>query len=355
MASFPETLPALLGGWVEGLLGRRPAVESRATCDECVMCPGGSPVQLQVFDPRVKCCTYTPELPSFVVGRILRDSDATLERGLRSVEARIAAGVGVTPMGLLRPPAQERLHRTRRPEDMGRSLEMRCPHYVEESGRCGIWQHRNATCATYFCQHDRGMLGYQAWKALRILWVRAENRLTLWCAREAGLELTALAGLVDDPSEPDEAPPLAPPGPAVLERLWGSWAGREAAYYVECADRVDDLDWDTIVRIGGVEVEILARVARAAWQRVWSEELPERLRPGSFQTVALGGEGVTASTYSVYDPIGLPALLLGVLHEFDGRLAAEVLASLRTDRGLELEGDFLRQLVDWGVLIEAES
>lgn len=319
------------------------------------MCPGGSPVQLQVFDPRVKCCTYTPELPSFVVGRILRDPDSALEQGRRTVEARIDAGSGVTPLGLLRPPAQERLHRARRPEDMGRSLEMRCPHFVEEGGHCGIWKHRTATCATYFCQHDRGMLGYQAWKALRILWIRVESRLALWCAQESGLELVALAGLVDDPSEPDESPPLAPHRPAVLKRLWGSWAGREAAYYEQCAALVDGLGWDEILRIGGVDVEILAKVARAAWQRVWTEEPPVHLRPGSFQTVALGGEGVTATTYSVYDPIGLPALLLGVLHEFDGRPSTEVLESLRAERGLELDTGFLRQLVDWGILIAAES
>ncbi len=55
-------------------------------------------------------------------------------------------------------------------------------------------------------------------------------------------------------------------------------------------------------------------------------------------------------TYSPYDPIGVPSLLVTVLHVFDGRPTAVILDGLRQERGLALDGALLQELLDWGLL-----
>ena len=146
-------------------------------------------------------------------------------------------------------------------------------------------------------------------------------------------------GLSGDPSIPAEA-------------LWAGIEDREA-WFIEAWQRVSVLGWDDVLQIAGPELQALERIARAAWA-VLDQPLPERLRPGVYQVVAVGADGVLAETYTPRDPIGLPRALLGVLHHFDGRPTAEVLDRLAREEGVALEADFLRQLVDFNVLSEAQ-
>ena len=57
-----------------------------------------------VFAAETKCCTYVPEVPNFLVGRILDDPDPAFAPGRATVNQRIDARVSVTPLGLGRPP-----------------------------------------------------------------------------------------------------------------------------------------------------------------------------------------------------------------------------------------------------------
>ena len=63
--------------------------------------------------------------------------------------------------------------------------------------------------------------------------------------------------------------------------------------------------------------------------------------------------GSVAETFSAYDPIGLPAALLHVLHVFDGRPTSTVLTQLEAEHRIRLERPYLRLLVDFGVLVAA--
>jgi hypothetical protein len=74
------------------LLGGIIPRESRASCDNCAMCAVGGAGQQSAprayfFDPLVKCCSFVPDLPNFLVGGILSDADPA---GL--VETRLKSG-----------------------------------------------------------------------------------------------------------------------------------------------------------------------------------------------------------------------------------------------------------------------
>ena len=161
-------LPALYRPWIEALVGGAIPAESEATCDRCAMlAPVSGPAAGDLFfDPRSKCCTYVPALPNFLVGGILLDPTPESAAGRASVEARIVAGVGVTPAGLEQPPAHGLLYQSA-PDAFGRTLSMRCLHYRSETGTCGIWRHRPSVCTTWFCKYVRGAVGLRFWTALR--------------------------------------------------------------------------------------------------------------------------------------------------------------------------------------------
>jgi len=352
-------LPDLYARWMAEALPAPPSGERHATCSDCAMCtkPDGTvAATLYVFRPDVKCCVYQPRLSNFLVGRTLLSEDGP---GRRSVQARIDAGVGVTPLALERPPAYDLPFR-HTVNAIGRSATLRCPHFVEEGGLCGIWRNRDAQCSTWFCKHERGPIGEVFWGSLRDLLTAVEAALARWAAREEGVPAEVIASFLPR-TEHDHTPALPPDGPALDGRpdphahraLWGDWAGHEAEFYVACAKRVDALSWADVERIGGVEVSVRADLARQRHATHVDRVLPERLVVGQFQIVTRRPGGVRATTYSSLDAIDLPDALLGMLPLFDGRPHAEVLAQIRATWSIEFDEAYLRRLVDWGVLTAA--
>lgn len=109
------------------LLGASLPGEPRSTCERCAMAEGPPPDPGPHFLADVKCCTFVPNLPNFIVGRILRDPESP--RGHASVRARIADGGGVTPLGLhIRPELAAAHAEARQNGEFGRRRDLLCPH-----------------------------------------------------------------------------------------------------------------------------------------------------------------------------------------------------------------------------------
>ena len=68
-------LPKLHDDWFRAVTGASAPEERRATCARCAMAqhPGDPPASTNKFSNDLKCCTYTPRLANFLVGRILAD------------------------------------------------------------------------------------------------------------------------------------------------------------------------------------------------------------------------------------------------------------------------------------------
>lgn len=351
-------LPSPYAEWIAQVLPEAPPPEPRATCSNCAMCvsaTGEVPAAAYPFDPRVKCCTYTPILPNFRVGQVLADEDAAMEHGRRTVRERIARGVSVTPLGLGRSPKVEALHKASLNAD-GRALAMLCPHFVHEDGSCGIWKHRNGVCATWFCKHERGAVGRQFWTAVREWLTAVEGALARWCLLELDFEVGRLqASLVrggeSEPPPVDAATMDEVPNEAFQQLTWGDWYGREEEFYTRCAEKVAGLSWEDIQRISGPDVALFTRVVRRAWDGMQNEGVPARLQLGHMQVLAVGPEGAIVVTDTPFDPVGIPALLLTALHYFDGRPTEDAFRALAEERGLSLDDRLLRAMLDYRVLV----
>lgn len=339
--------------------------ETEATCDDCAMCaPPGEPSSdsARFFDPHVKCCSYMPVMPNFLVGRILTDGDPALAQGLATVKARLAAGIAVTPLGLDCPPTYALLYAHQGSDVFGRSLAIRCPHFLDEGGgRCGVWQHRNSVCATYFCKFVRGALGQRFWSAMRDLLLAIESDLARWCVLEldVGAEvLERLSTFLDESNRARHLDANALDGvadAATYQALWGHWRGREREFYVKCARLVDALTWREVVAVCGPNVRIQARLTQETYKSLTSDDTPALLKAGRFNVISLNQDSCCVSTYSSMDPVSLPKILIDLLPYFDGRPTDEVLQSIREEEHIALDKSLLRKLTDFQILVSSEN
>src|SRR5262249_5034160 len=147
----------------------------------------------------------------------------------------------------------------------GRATGLRCPYFLEDGGRCGLWRHRNSICTTWFCKHVRGKAGMRFWIGrVKPLLEVIEADLRVWCALEAGLGEDALAALTETAAwnhanEGLNADTMTGRVDAkAYARMWGDWAGREEAFYLAAAERVAALSWDELLGVCGPRVRALA-------------------------------------------------------------------------------------------------
>lgn len=378
----PESaLPPLYARWMSELLGAPAPAEPHATCSDCAMTPGVEPdrewTEPVFFAPATKCCTLVPLLPNYLVGQILADGDPhpAAVAGRRSVEARIAARSAVTPLGLGRTLGFS-LHYRHHTERFGRSVALRCPHYVEEGGLCGVWRHRAATCATWFCKYERGATSVRFWSALEELLLLVEQELAFSCARTLGFAQRQLEVAFESATMTlgtkrgvfsahvlDGA--LAGPGSTRAqlggrsatehEALFGPWTGREVELFVAAGELVQGLRFaDVEARSEGRLAGAITR-ARAAHRALLAPVLPERLasRAAEVPLVQLGRGRAIVDSYRAHDPREAPSALLAALVAFDGRPTEEALAAIERAARLRLTPELLRRLVDLGVLVDA--
>ena len=356
-------LPPLYARWMGELLPGPLPVERYATCGDCAMCATpelGQTAQLAFYSPRTKCCTYLPNVWNFLAGRLLEDDDPAAARGRATVEARIEAGAGVTPLGLGKTPAYILLYGSIE-QAWGKSMSMRCPHYLEaEGGLCGIWKHRESTCATWFCKHERGAVGRDFWLAIHQLLQVAERGVALWCVRELDIGVDALRALFPHEAERRTMKMSAAEfdGRADPERyrgVWGRWLGRERDFYRQTAGLVAGMRWSDVTRICGPDLDLFSQVARSAWDRLGSDTVPARLRVGKYEVLDTGAEHVTVTGYSGLDPLRLPRHLVAVLGYFDGRPTEDALRAIAEREGLEVDPGLVAKLADFRILVSVEE
>lgn len=354
---FQQNLPMLsapYGGWVAEVLGAVAPEESRATCDSCAMRPAPGVEQLPgsiEFDASTKCCTYYPELPNFVVGNILNDKTAP---GRSVLKERFAAGIGVTPFGVMRPPVYQTLYQHGLNGDMfGRATSMKCP-FLQPDLRCGIWAHRESTCLTWFCKYERGLNGKRFWTALKALLDTAERHLVHWCVVQLDIGDQALDLLFAQRAAETTAQltrkQLDNQGDRQqLKTMWGRWAGNEMEFYRECARLVGTMRWADVLRHGGPDLLAWERLVKSAYQKMTSTVIPEHVASGKFVVLGSTSKGAVVQTYTNADLVEVSSQTLATLPRFEGRPSSEVAAEAGLD---EAE---LRKLLDFEILIPATS
>jgi len=346
-------LPVLYDRWAKECLGVRVPEEQRATCGSCPLVLGRPFGSEDIrFDESTKCCTYLPELPNYLVGLALAGGGVGPETA--SMGSRLSLGSGVTPLGVGMTPLYALIYKRAvgvPPGAFGRSPSLRCPHYVQTSGRCDIWQARNAVCATWHCRYNAGKNGATFWAGVRSLFRIVEEEMAIFVALRLGIASRVIGALM----EAGEHSPEEVLSKALVEGstgrtnadMWGEWVGKEEEYFLAGGRIVADMPWEEVRRACG---------ARLAVQESKMRELVAMDARSGSVVVRLGFvrihgtlNGLTrVSSYSQTDTVDIPSNIMGALLTLTWPQSLNGLAA----KGITLE--VATSLLDQGILVSGE-
>lgn len=303
------------------------------------------------FRPDVKCCTYHPTLPNYLVGGLLQDPRPEMAAGQERVRAKIAARTGVSPGWLAAPVKYRLLLRAARGSSFGRSTTLRCPYYETDGGSCTIWAYREADCSTFFCKYDGGADGQAFWRRFRLWLAAVERTLVQYAIREVGTpemrnpppyrEYMTLEELED-----------RPPKDARYRDDWDAYAGREEEFYIAAWECVSALDANRAAALLAPSAAERAN-AEAAHDNLAAPSLPDQLSLNpQTRVVELPDGSVFIESYNPYDPTIIPRALLSALGELrPDRSLAEARAQALAVHGVSLEDDLLIALHQLRILV----
>ncbi|MDA9951249.1 hypothetical protein N9D31_01615 [Oligoflexaceae bacterium] len=249
----------------EEALNFSPPKEKRA---DCLNCPK---IKSDQFRPSVKCCTYHPKVPNYMLGYALKESKTSAKKITALVEKGrfTPEGGGHTPLQWMD------VMRLDQSKSYGKSDEVVCS-FVEDGG-CSIYSHRNSACATYFCQYD-DVWGEEFWERMHHYMGRVELALVQICLKEAGFDLERYHQEFSFLSK-KRADEVCDPVTKMwnkdsLDRLWGNYRGREAEFFRRCADTVDALSDPKAAVVAEVLISPNLIEISAMESRVGGEEEP---------------------------------------------------------------------------------
>jgi hypothetical protein len=356
-----ETLRSVMAPSYQPLLpeffDRPTIVETRASCSNCAMCDRGDTpagVSATHFHPDIKCCTYHPTLPNYLVGALLADPDPQWEEGQRRVREKIGQRVGVTPHWLAPPRKHGVLLDAARRSSFGRSKALVCPYY--NGGLCSIWKHRESVCSTFFCKYDSAARGFTFWDGLKRYLSGVEQMLTAYAVSQVGPQLRepfVPRGTLTQADLEDRPPPETE-----YAEYWGNWLGREADFYIACHRAVATLDRQSFAELQRVSPELGTQLETLG-QHYGNLLKPRRalklmLNP-QIESVA-ARDGVMVTAYHRYDPLFLNQALRDALDLLrPGETVETMKARLLREHELEFTDDLIGLLEDYRVLVSPKE
>lgn len=339
--------------WLSCILSEPLPIETRATCDNCVMCHEPvDGVRSPRFNTDTKCCTYWPSLPNYLVGGALAANEpAALEGASRIL--RLINFAWATPVALGASPGHRLLYSATSQTEFGKSALLKCPYYVDGPGfNCSIWKYQNGVCSTWFCRHERGAIGQSFWDVVRALLTVVEQRVAIWCARELGItdegvvlanEFIAKENLKGQTLDGDARNDTA-------ERMWAHWNGRREEFYIECFKLVGPLSWAEVQAHCGIDASVLGNVAAQRHEKLRDTGLPASIQLRPYKVLGeINGSPVVAG-YSDADPVVVEAEVFDQVRRWKTVSREDALSCLRGLSQDNSEGVQVRKLWEVGVL-----
>ncbi len=227
--------------------------ETKATCFSCAMAPKAGKVPpadtTKWYQASLRCCTYQPFLPNFLVGQALAEGPDSLAAEIRQ---QIKNRQYCLPIGIVPSPKFQVSFNHREPGEFGHVADWLCPYLDSSDLSCRVWAIRGSVCSTYFCKSSYGKQGLRFWQGLGEYLAVLEM-----CLLEEALALHGFS-----PREQNASleflnmqtctPELwrAEAMPAALEKeLWRDWANEKEKFYELCFHWIRDLKRPDFLRL----------------------------------------------------------------------------------------------------------
>jgi len=289
---FPDIYASILPDFFHNTIND----EALATCANCYKCPkSGEALEpdKKYFSPDVKCCTFYPEIPNYLVGAILSDDNPAYDEGRSRIEERISKHIGVTPHGLLRPLEYNERY-IKNDSGFGTDKTLLCPYFNSEEKKCSIWVIRPPICSTWFCVYIGYDHGDEFWRANRNYLLHAENIFVYHILHQLNFDpMSTLAysfktynhAPIPQPNNKSEGSDLQEYSQEIYDSLWGKWVGRERELYVETFRIFNSLTKSDFEFLTDIQLTVLLAHIKKMYEIVLS---PEYQRVVKYHAMSLG-------------------------------------------------------------------
>jgi len=329
-----------------------------ASCDDCQMtCNSREEINnnknTKPFSPDTKCCTYYPYLSNFLVGAVLSDTDPSLDEAKKRLRQKIIDKNGVFPNGIFPPAKYRYLYQKWSKNFFGRSLEFKCPYYVDGKYNCLLWKYRDSVCLTWFCVTTASSIGNKFWELImnylssfqELLYyhVLMKENLSVSFPYNQGQELSYedIEGIVNQKE---------------YELKWGKWCGKEEEFYINAYNIIKNLSKKQVEEIAGDYSKRKLYELNACYQEIM--QIPDFLKLNpilKLNEVIEGTYRITTYSYKFHSisipcNLDLPKIVIDL---FDGkRKTSEIIDLLEKSHDITLEKDILVYLYKYGILIQ---
>src|SRR4051812_8134014 len=143
-------LPAFYSSLLPNQILELDIQEKKATCDSCIMVPK--------YHPDLKCCTFQPFLPNYLVGAILKSNLS----GKKVIQKMISKKRDCLPIGIVAP-LDYQIKFNKHRKQFGKHADLLCPYFDRKQKNCGIWKFRGVVCTSFFCESSYGKKGKAFW------------------------------------------------------------------------------------------------------------------------------------------------------------------------------------------------
>ncbi len=356
-------LSPLYAKWMDQLLDKQLESEKLADCLDCPMCKeqneSNNEVEIQ-FQTVVKCCTYYPALPNYLVGQILEDNSISSEV-IDIISLKIDEYSGVTPLGVSTKSSDvEKYKSISKNRKFGKADgEVRCPYYVDQkSGLCGIRHYRNSVCSTWFCKHNEGLASLYMWDAIRRLLSHIEESLSNWCLLELEVEEDVLDMLCKKDSLVWEQLKADTVDLHLHKSAWGKFEGNKLEFYKQCGHIVNKLNWSDIESICGPKLKIFAKSVRLSQESLTMNQFPEYVTINPQKSSTLNNGNISVQTYSLYQHFEIPmnigmGLMMAIPLFQDRCKLEELIKSIEGTSVQKLSKDQINLLFKTGIISPA--
>jgi hypothetical protein len=275
---FPGFCHSLLDPFFESELPK----ERLASCNNCYMTKKRHEQFKDVYNPKIKCCTYNPDLPNYLVGAILTNTNPKNKDGIQKILGKIRARTGVSPHGLS-PSKKQQLMQDVGKRCFGKAKSLLCSYY--KNGRCSVWPYNGSVCRTFFCVSCKGFDGALFWDALREYISYIEDVLRIYSQYSLNMDIENIIRVNVNSRENLYALSVEDIDEEIDEKqykkLWDKFMGKERDFYIRCYRVVNELSKKQFDEIKGIREKILLERVKHYYREMMFPCLPKVLKLNS--------------------------------------------------------------------------
>ena len=329
--------------------------EKTADCSNCIMC---KPKLEQHYDEKyfhsdTKCCTFYPKLPNYLVGAILADNSESMLLGKNKILNAVNDGLGVSPLGLLRPEKYTLIYQNvfdENPLLFGKVSSLVCPYL--DNGNCTVWKYRNGICTTWFCYSDNGVDGIAFWDSLKKYLNTVENKLIKYTLLYQGFSTSEVDTLFNTNEALKRNIKLIkeeineePLNNIEYKELWGNYNKKEVEYYINCYNLVRKLNEKEFDQIMGIDGKTLLQDLENKYSEMLSKNVPLYLiRNSNIRFIKIDENNEKAHLDVDNCTFSIAYMLYESLIYFNGKASNIEVLNRVEEQGLKINNDLLLYL-----------